>query len=245
MENQNELKIDLLELLNYQKKKILIIAAAFAACAVARFLVSSLFITPKYTASTRVYVLNRTNETNVVYADFQTSTQMLNDSKVLILGENVTKEVIKELNLDMKPQKLANKIHVTSPDNTRVLQISVTDSDPELAASIANTVRQEAVVQLETIMAVDAVNLVYEASVPTAPSSPNVMRNTALAALLGLVGAVAVLSVVFVLDDTIRTEEDVERYLGLSTMGVIPESDELNHMSGRAKGGKTARKVLK
>ena len=128
----------------------------------------------------------------------------------------------------MKPQKLANKIHVTSPDNTRVLQISVTDSDPELAASIANTVRQEAVVQLETIMAVDAVNLVYEASVPTAPSSPNVMRNTALAALLGLVGAVAVLSVVFVLDDTIRTEEDVERYLGLSVFGVIPNCKEMS-----------------
>ena len=85
-------------------------------------------------------------------------------------------------------------------------------------------------------MDADAVNLVYEAQVPKAPSAPNVMRNTVLAAAVGLILAIAVLTVIFVLDDTIRTEEDVEKYLGLGTMGVIPVSSELSN--GGASAGR-------
>ena len=57
------------------------------------------------------------------------------------------------------------------------------------------------------------------------------MKNTVIVALLGLVAVIGVYVVVFLLDDTIRTEEDVEKYLGLSTVGVIPLSNELNVMS--------------
>ena len=69
---------------------------------------------------------------------------------------------------------------------------------------------------------VDAVNLVYEAEVPGKPSAPNVGQYTLMAAVIGLIVVLAVLVVVYVLDDTIRTEEDVTRYLNLSVMGVIP-----------------------
>ena len=85
--------------------------------------------------------------------------------------------------------------------------------------------------QIKEIMDVDAVNVVYAAEVPSGPSSPSVMKNTMIAAILGLVAVVGVYVVIFLLDDTIRTEEDVERYLGLSTVGVIPLSNELNVMS--------------
>ena len=234
MERQGEeYAINLLDLFYYLKKRVLVIVAAVLVCAVAGFFVTQLFMDPQYTASTRMYVLNRSNESNVVSSDFQVSTYVLNDYKVLITGQNVTKEVIKRLDLDMKPAELAERIVVTAPDNTRVLQISITDTDPEVAADIANTVRAVAAQQIQTIMDVDAVKLVYEADVPQSPSGPNVRRNTVIAAALGLVAAVGVFAVMFVLDDTIRTEEDVERYLGLSTMGVIPMSEEL--ITGAAK----------
>jgi capsular polysaccharide biosynthesis protein len=67
------------------------------------FFVSQFVLSPEYTASTRIYVLNGSSETTVVYSDFQISSQMLNDYKVLITGQNVTKEVISRLDLDMKP----------------------------------------------------------------------------------------------------------------------------------------------
>lgn len=226
MENQNELEIDLLELFYYLKKKILIIAIAFVACAVLGFVGTKLFITPTYTATTRIYVMKQDDGNGVAYSDFQVAAQFVNDYMVLITGRNVTEEVIEILDLNMTSGALQNKITVSAETNTRVLDISVRDTDPQRAADIANCVREIASVQLQEIMYVDAVNLVYAADVPKEPSSPSVMRNTVLAAALGLIAAVGVLAVIFILDDSIRTEEDVERYLGLGTLGVIPVSED-------------------
>ena len=125
MERQGEeYAINLLELFCYLKKRVLVIVAAVLVCAVAGFFVTQFFMASQYTASTRMYVLNRSNESNVVSSDFQVSTYVLNDYKVLITGQNVTKEVIEKLDLKMTPAQLAEKIVVTAPANTRVLQIS-------------------------------------------------------------------------------------------------------------------------
>lgn len=229
MENRNEL--DLLELFDYLKKKIAVLLVVFLLGAVVGFVGTKLFIPPKYTASTRVYVLNRSNEGAVVSSDFSLSNYMVTDYQVLITGRNVTAEVAKNLNLDMTNKELAEMIQVTAPDNTRVLQISVTDTDARRAADIANQVRDVATEQIKRIMDVDAVNLVYAAEIPEEPSSPSVVKNTVIVALAALVMAAGVYVVAFLLDDTLRTEEDVQQYLGLSTVGVIPLSDELNAMA--------------
>lgn len=237
MEHQNEeLEIDLLELFLYLKKRILIICAVVIACAAFGFLFTKLFIPYKYTASTRIYVLNRQNESNVVSSDYTISNYMINDYTVLITGRNVTKEVVSQLDLDMSYSDLSGKIEVSSPDNTRILQISVTDTDPQRAASIVNCVREVAMRQIKDIMNVDAVNLVYEAEVPTSPSGPSVKKNTLLAAIMGFVAVIGVFVVIFLLDDTIRTEEDVEKYLGLGTLGVIPASEDF--LTTQSKGSK-------
>lgn len=243
MEKQNEaMEIDLLELLHYLKKRIVIILIACLVCTVAGFLGTKLFITPEYTTHTRMYVLNRSNENNVVTSDFQIATYVMNDYKALITGQNVTKEVIRRLDLDMEPEVLSAKIQVTSPENTRVLQINITDTDPQKAADIANTVREVASVQIKQIMDVDAVQMVYAAEVPQAPSGPHATKNAVLAGVLGLALAIGVFVVIFLVDDTIRTEEDVTRYLGLSTLGVIPVSVEMGAMDANYASRKARRK---
>ena len=246
MENHNEMELDLRELFYFLKKKLWFIVAAFVLCAVLGFTYSRLFVSPQYAASTRMYVLNRTNETSVVYADIQTSTYLSNDYEVLITGQNVTKEVIDLLELsDMTPKKLEKKIEVTTVENTRVLQITVKDSNPQLAADIANCVREVAAEQIQGIMDVDAVKLVYEADVPERPVSPNVAVNTVIAAAFGMFVAIFVFVIKFMMDDTIRTEEDVERYLGLSTLGVIPISSELQTAGNHQMKSKSAAKTKK
>lgn len=227
MDNHKELEIDLLGLFYYLKKKIVILLAAAVAFALVSFVISAYFVVPEYTASTRVYVLNRSSEQSLVSSDFSISNYMINDYKVLITGRNVTDKVVQQLGLDMSAGALTSKISVSAETNTRVLQISVTDTDPQRAADLANCVREVAATQIKEIMDVDAVNLVYEAKVPAAPSSPNVAKTTLLWTVIGLIAAVGVLTVIFVLDDAIRTEEDVERYLGLGTLGIIPISNEL------------------
>lgn len=235
MENQKEFEVDLLGLFYYLRKHISIILAATAIFALASFLVSAFFIEPEYTASTRVYVLSRSNNQNLVSSDFSVSNYMIKDYAVLITGQNVTDKVIEKLGLQMSSGSLARKISVSAQDNTRVLQISVSDTDPQRAAQIANCVREEATVQIKQIMDVDAVNMVYEAKVPAAPSAPNVGKNTIVWASIGLGVALAVLVAIFILDDAIRTEKDVERYLGLGTLGIIPLADDLNTERKKAK----------
>lgn len=231
-QQEKQIEIDLMGLLNYLKKRLVIIMAVMLVFAIAGLVYSAMYTTPKYIAETRLYVLNRSSTIGVQGSDYQVSTYMLKDYQILITGKNVTKEVIKQLNLNMSPEGLAGKISVTAPDDTRVLQINVTDTDPQLAADIANKVCEVAIQELKRITDADAVHQVYEADVPARAIGTSAKKTVMLAMFLGLLASVAVFTVMFILDDSIRTEEDVERYLGLSVVGVIPACKEIDTTRG-------------
>ena len=111
---------------------------------------------------------------------------------------------------------------VTTPDGTRILTITVTDTDPVRAMDTANAIREVASVHITNVMDIEAVNVVETANMPTAQAGPNTLRNTLIGALLGVFAVAAVLIVRFLMDDTIKTSEDVEKYLQLSVLSVIP-----------------------
>jgi len=237
MENRNEaFEIDLIDLFYYLKKKIWIVAIAFVLCAVIGAMYTVMLVDTEYTAATRMYVLNRSSENSLSSSDYSISNYMISDYEVLITGQNVTGEVIERLGLDMPVSVLAGKISVSAVKNTRILQIEVVDTNAKRAADIANCVREVASRQIKEIVNVEAVNLVYEAEVPQVKSGPSLTKNTVIAAALGLIAAVGVLVVIYMLDDTIRTEEDVERYLGLGILGVIPISDEMGKIAAKSSG---------
>lgn len=227
-QNEKQIEIDFVSLFHYLKKRIVIILATVLVFGVAGFLYGEMFVKPVYVAETRIYVLNRSSAIGVQSNDFQLSDHILRDCEVLITGKNVTKEVVEQLELKMSPSALGSKISVTAPEETRVLQITVTDGNAARAAAIANKVCEVAAQQIKEFTDADAVHQVYEADVPTAPSGPNAKRYMLVAALIGFVLAVGVITVVFVMDDSIRTEEDVEQYLGLSVFGVIPDSRDID-----------------
>ena len=102
------------------------------------------------------------------------------------------------------------------------MTIAVENEDPELARDIADALRQTASNEIVDIMGIEAVNTIEEANLPTSPSSPSVMKNTALGGILGLVLSAGIIIIIFLLDDTIKTPDDVENYLGLSVLTSIP-----------------------
>ena len=243
MDNSREIEIDLLDLLRWLKKKIWIIVAVCLLSAFAGALYTAIFMEDEYTASTRIYVLNRSSETTISASDYSVSNYLVNDYAVLITGDNVTSEVVNQLNLDMTSSEMQDKISVSAIDSTRVLQIEVVDTDAQRAAAIANCVREIASRQIKQIMDVDAVNLVYQATVPQSKSGPSLTKNTVLTTLVGGILVIGVLTVIYVVDDSIRTEEDVERYLGLNVLGVIPETDTLSRQRpGANRAGRLAKK---
>ena len=234
---RDEIEVNLLDLFHYLKKRVWIVVAALLVFAILGAVYTTFFVRDEYTAKTRMYVLNRSSEAGLSSVDYSISNYMIKDYEVLITGENVTREVIDRLHLNMSVSALASKISVSAIENTRVLQIVVVDNDAKRAADIANCVREISSTQIKEIMDVDAVSLVYEAEIPTGKSNPNMRKNMAIAAALGAALAVCILVVVYMMDDTIRTDEDVTRFLGLDTLGVIPMSSELENASNVGAGG--------
>ena len=221
--DNDELTIDLGELFSVLWNKIYIIILAGIVLAFAAFAYTQLFITPMYTSTTSMYMLVKSNgETGITSGDLQTGTQLTQDYMELTKSRTVMEKVIATLNLDMTVGELNDCITTTNTENTRIMTIAVENEDPELARDIADTVRQTASNEIVDIMGIEAVNTIEEANLPTSPSSPSVMRNTAMGGLLGLVLSAGIIIVIFLLDDTIKTPDDVENYLGLNVLTSIP-----------------------
>ena len=220
--DNDEITIDLTELFMALWSKLHIIIMAGVLGALIAFVGTSFFITPKYTSETKVYVLTRADSSaGVTYTDLQTGAQLTQDYMELATSRPVLEQVIAVLNLDLTPEELKNMISVNTPEGTRILSITVQSEDPKEAKEIADAVRESVSIQITA----DAVNTVEEGNLPTSPSSPSVSRNIALGALLGLVLAMGVITLIFILDDTIKTPDDVEHYLGLNTLTSIPLSE--------------------
>lgn len=221
--DNDELTIDLGELFSVLWNKIYIIILAGIVLAFAAFAYTQLFITPMYTSTTSMYMLVKSNgETGITSGDLQTGTQLTQDYMELTKSRTVMEKVIATLNLDMTVGELSGCITTTNTENTRIMTIAVENEDPELARDIADALRQTASNEIVDIMGIEAVNTIEEANLPTSPSSPSVMKNTALGGILGLVLSAGIIIVIFLLDDTIKTPDDVENYLGLNVLTSIP-----------------------
>lgn len=243
MENE-ELTIDLGELFTALWSKVHIIILAAIVTAFAAFACTQLFITPQYTSTTSMYMLTKSsNEGSVTSTDLQTGTQLTQDYMELTKSRSVLEKVIATLNLDMTVDDLRNSITTENPENTRIMTIEVENEDPELARDIADTLRETASNMIKDIMDINAVNTIEEANLPAAPSSPSVMKNTVLGGLIGLVVSAGIIVLIFLLDDTIKTPEDVENYLGLNVLTSIPiqEGEEKVKSTKRRSAKKTKR----
>lgn len=231
----NDDTIDLMRLLFALKRRIWLILAvglifAFGAAAYTRFLV-----TPVYTSSSTMLVL--TKETTLAsVADLQLGTQLTKDYSVLIQSRPVLEKTIENLGLDMSYQALRGSISISNPEDTRILSISVNHSDPEMAKAIADELASVSSAYIGDKMEVTPPKIIEEGEVPTYKTSPSIRKNTVMGFLAGAVLVCAVVVVLELLNDSIYTEEDVEKYLGLSTFAVVPDK-EPNHKKKR-KGAK-------
>lgn len=234
--DKEELTIDLVELFKALWSKIHIIILSGILVALLAFVGTKLLITPTYTSVTKVYVLTRQDSNaSVTYSDLQTSSQFMKDYMELVKSRPVLEQVIAVLNLDKSVGELESMISVsTTQTDTRILSISVESEDPKEAKEIADAVRESAGIQITKIMDADAVNTVEDGNLPTAPSSPNTLKNTALGGILGIFIAMGIIVLIFILDDTIKTSDDVEKYLGLTVLTSIP----IQEGSGKSKKNK-------
>ena len=238
-ETREEIEIDLKGLFAvlWSKKWIIIFSGIILALLAGG--ISEFVMPEKYESSTKVYVLNRQTSDTVTYSDLQTGSQLMKDYQELAVSRTVLEQAILELNLSMSTDELAGMLTVSAITDTRILKITVANQDPYLARSIAFAVREASSVHIRDVMNIESLNVVEDANLPESPSSPNVTRNALLGGILGIVSSVLILFVVFMLDDTIKTAEDVERYLEVSVLASIPVSKAVSKKKRRAERRKS------
>ena len=220
--DNDEIEIDLLEIFGLLLSRWILIVLVGLTTAMIGFAISFFVIDPTYESTTKIYILNKNESSNVTYSDMQLGTQLTKDYSELINSRYVLEEVIQKLHLDLDYQGLKDKVNVSSPSDTRIVAITVTDTDPVEAMNIANAVRESASTHIGNVMDIDAVNVVESANMPTKKAGPSYTKWTAIGGILGAFVVCLVVLINYLMDDTIKTSEDVERYLGLSTLGVIP-----------------------
>lgn len=223
---EDVIEIDLQELVGLLFHWLWLLILCGLVTGVAGLLICKLAITPQYESTTRIFILNKTNAANVTYSDLQTSTQLTKNYTPLIKSRDVLEKVIETCGLNESYESLASRVKVGTVNDTNLIAITVTDPDPGMAQLLAKEVRIEASDHIEKVMEVQAANLETEANYPKRPSGPNARKWAMIGALLGVFACAAILVIQYLLDDSIKSAEDVERYLGLSTLAMIPVSEQ-------------------
>jgi len=220
--SSDEIEIDIGELLRaLWSKKLIIILSGVAAALIAVFF-SQVFLPETFQSSTKIYVLNQQSSDMITYSDLQSGTQLTKDYQEIIKGRTVLEKVISDLKLDMTYDELTSMVSVSVPADTRILRITVTGDDPYQAMNITNAVRESAAEHISAVMNIETINVAEAANLPESSSGPNIKRNGMLAGLVGILIAVVIVLLIYILDDTIKTPDDVERYLEVGVLGSIP-----------------------
>lgn len=218
---QEEMEIDLLEIarLLWRKAWIIILCLVVGAGIAGGY--TKFLVTPQYTASSMIYVLGESTSITSI-ADVQVGTELTGDFTTLAKSRPALEGVIDELDLDMNYEELSQIVTIENLTDTHILKISATDPDPEMAKEISNAMAQSTAETIASVMATEKPSIAEKAITPNEPSSPNLMKNLMMGGLLGMILAIAVIVVRFLMDDTIKTEEDVKKYLGLNTLASLP-----------------------
>lgn len=221
--------IDLLEIALLFRQKLKFIILFFVLGAVLAGCYSKFFITPTYTATAKIYLVSASRDSVVNLSDLQLSSNLAADYKELILSRPVLESVVKNLDLSVSPSALRRSVSILNTGSSRILSIRATSPNPQLSANIANEFARQAVNWLPEVMETNAPNIAEEAVAPSTKSAPNNKRNALTGAVLAAVLYCGFFVVQHLLDDTVKSSEDVERYFGVMPLAAIPEEAELFH----------------
>lgn len=212
--------LELLHLLRKHLRLVVLLPVAFAVVTG----VYAFFLPNQYTASTSMYVLSKSSSpdgsTAVTQGDLSASQMLTNDVSSIIKSDRVKGDVATQLGLD---NLNAYKIEVTSSATTRVIDLSVTGTDAEKAAQVANALVTDVSNVAAQVMNVQSVNVIDSAVAPTLPSGPKRALYMAVAFLAGLFAAIVIVAVADMADTRVRNSKDAEEIADLPVVGHFPK----------------------
>jgi len=232
----SEVEIDLKSLFIalLQKWKYIVFSAIFVGAVVA--LINQFVLIPQYSSTSELYVLSKSTSLTSL-ADIQMGSSLTQDYLIVVKGRTVVNEVNKKLNLQMTYKELLEKVTVTNPSDTRILYITVKDEDPERAKEIADTFAEISSAYIAEKMDQQAPSIIEYGEINEIPIAPSKTKNTVLGAFIGAILAAVVVVIMFMMDNSVHTSDDVEKYLGLHTLSVVYATAEEEEEKSKKRRG--------
>lgn len=231
-------ELDIVELLYTIKDKIVYIVATVVVFALVGLIYSKFFITPMYKSST-TFVLSKsttdksnTNENEnseaITSTDIALNSKLVSTYSEIIKSKTVSKEVIDSLGLDMSTSKFKSRVDVSSKSDTELIEITVSNEDPKLAADIANSLAEVFRDKVNDVYNIDNLSIIDIAEPEAVPYNIATVKNIAIFAVLGLVLSCGIIFLIVYFDDTIKDEKDIEALLGTPVIASIPKLKKEN-----------------
>ncbi|EZH65904.1 capsular biosynthesis protein [Bacillaceae bacterium JMAK1] len=221
--------ISLQEIFATLRKRIKMILLITIAAIGLSGIVSFFIITPQYEAATQLLVNQETDsQAPLNVNDLRTNVELINTYSVIITSPAILDLAIEELSLSQTTSELRDQVSVRSEGDSQVVAIEVQSDNPELAVTIANTIASTFESEISSIMNIDNVSILAVASAEQveSPVSPQPLLNMAIAMVVGMMAGVGLAFLFEYLDNTIKTQQDVEEKLGITLIGVIPQFTE-------------------
>lgn len=233
---EEETEIDLIDLAWALLDKIHYIVLCFLIGAVIMNAYSYFLVRPTYKSTAKMYVVSASKNSVVDLDALNIGTSLTADYEQLMLSYPVLEQVINKLNLDMDSDTLAKMIALENPTDTRILNINVVSTDPKNARDIANTLMDVSVDYLPKTMSTNAPNVAQKAKLADHKDGPSYTKYTIIGALAGAFLYCMYLVVKYLMDDTIHTADDMEKYFDIVPLAVIPDVEELASEKQQKKG---------
>ena len=233
---EEETEIDLIDLAWALLDKIHYIVLCFLIGAVIMNAYSYFLVRPTYKSTAKMYVVSASKNSVVDLDALNIGTSLTADYEQLMLSYPVLEQVINKLNLDMDSDTLAKMITLENPTDTRILNINVVSTDPKSARDIANTLMDVSVDYLPKTMSTNAPNVAQKSKLADHKDGPSYTKYTMIGALAGAFLYCMYLVVKYLMDDTIHTADDMEKYFDIVPLAVIPDVEELASEKQQKKG---------
>ena len=226
MENKNNVKvITFRDLWDIFVSRLWVLAVAAVVAVAILFTVSTLTFVPQYESVATLYILKQNENTDSSTGnseDFSLALKVVNDCNYLLKGHSVLDEVIKEQDLKYSYKQLYDRVTVTNPTDTRILEVRVEADSPELAKQIVDSICVIGTEKIEQAMGFQQVNLYEYGILKNEPCNNLSLTAYFLAAIAAAALTYVVFLLIFIFDDRIRTNEEIENAFGLSILGEIP-----------------------
>ena len=225
-QQDDEYEIDLVEIFLQIGAHIRMVLLSTALVAAIVFLFCRFLVTPQYESMSTLYVLSKSTSITSL-ADVQMGANLTSDYTLVVSSRPVLDKVIQDLGLEETYEELYKKVTVENPNDTRFINITVRDPDINRAKQITDDIATVSADYIAEKMDQDPPTIIQNGYTDSDPVAPKTLRNTVIGAILGFLIAAIVVVVSYLTNDTIQTPDDVEKKLGLQTLGSLPLDEDI------------------